>query len=132
MTFEEFGMYLENEFNDLKEANMLPGAPIVVETTKPEIPAGLESLVEDIRAEIDKEAEDLRCALGINAFAESFVCEETVKDLEELKGMANERLAHEHDKLDKILGDLFVVEGGSFENMGAFETHLRNLFEESA
>ena len=50
MTFEEFDMYLQNEYNELKEANMIPGDPIVVETMIPLIPEGLESLVEDIRA----------------------------------------------------------------------------------
>ena len=70
---------------------MLPDDPIV-ETTIPTIPEGFEDLVAGIRTDIDMEAENLEGVLGINAFAESFVCEEVVKDLDEIKLEADDLL----------------------------------------
>ena len=129
MTFEEFEMFLTDEFNELKESNMLPGDPIEVEVNIPAITAGFETLVEDIRSDINKEAEDLKNNLALNQFAETFVCEEMVKDLSELQKIAEDDLYHQHDKLVKDFNDLFIVFGGNFDNRLAFENHLLELFE---
>ena len=47
---EQFEVYLQNEFDEMKKANMLPEEPHVVKTNMHPVPMGFEPYVEDLRA----------------------------------------------------------------------------------
>jgi hypothetical protein len=61
---------------------LLPDAPVEVEFTIPEVPSGLESLVESLRIEIADEAAALGDLLDFNQFAFDFVCEEICDEID--------------------------------------------------
>ena len=127
-TLKEFNMFLNTEFDELKAAGMLPETPIVVETTEPPIPAGMESLVEELRQQIKDAAVELGCVLDFNAFAFDFVCEEIVDKIDKVKELANARLDQKNAELDSILADLFLVEAEEGESEMAFNARLAGEF----
>jgi hypothetical protein len=69
---------------------LLPDDPAEVDYTIPDVPEGLESLVADLRDEIEEGADALADLLDFNQFAFDFVCEEICDEFEVVIGQANE------------------------------------------
>lgn len=45
----QFEVYLQNEFDEMKKANMLPEEPNVIKPNMHPVPIGFETYVEDLR-----------------------------------------------------------------------------------
>ena len=131
MTRSDFEDFIRAEFDELNNVNMLPEAPVVVDTTIPSIPAGLEPLVEELRAQIGDDATALGSVLDFNNFAFDFICEEAVDDIEEATVIATTALNEAAAELGGVINDLFVVEGVDGDTRLSFETKLRDQWAAS-
>jgi hypothetical protein len=105
---------------------MLPDAPVEPEVNIPEVPSGLESLVEDLRDQIGSEADTLGDILDFNQFAFDFVCEEICDEIQVSIDAAEAQLDLDTHALSEIIDDLYIVEGNDDESRLEFETRIRD------
>jgi hypothetical protein len=126
LSLEDFRLYLQSEFDALAAQGSLPGAPENPDFTIPSVPAGLEALVEDLRADIAAEAEALGAVLDFNKFASDFVCEEAVEKIVAAIAVQTTNLNDAAATFAGVLDDLFIVEGADGQTRMAFETQLRD------
>ena len=126
---DQFEVYLQNEFDEMMNANMLPEEPTVIKASMPPVPMGYEPYVEDLRRTMENDAKDLGYALDFNTFSFDFVCEETVDEIEKVRGIADKRIKKRREKLDHVISDLFLVEREGEESKMVFENRLFEQFE---
>ena len=79
-----------NEFETLRDNDMLPTDPVTVDRTIPDVPAGLEEFVEDFRDDINTNADALADTLTFNEFAFNFVCEESIDEIMTVQAAADQ------------------------------------------
>ena len=106
-TIEQFETFLEEEFAELKENDMLPNMPNEVETNDIPVPPGQEPLVEDLREQIDNEADMVGDQRDFNDFAFQFVCEEICMEIEEVMERASAAIWDKEAELTEITSQLF-------------------------
>lgn len=121
------------EFNELNNAGILPNGNVDLSDRVeiPMVPSGFDSVVEDLRDQIDAELDTLGNLLDFNGFAFAFVCEESCDEIQLLIDAGFEDFAAAKADLDKVLDDLLVIEGEEGETRMSFETKLREEFEAS-
>lgn len=127
-TIEQFETFLEEEFNELLENDMLPNQPNEVETNAIPVPPGQEPLVEDLRQQIDSEADMVGEQRDFNDFAFQFVCEEICKEIEEEMVKVEEAFAAKEQGLTEITSQLFSIFAEDGDTLMTFETRLRDEY----
>ena len=75
-----------------------------VETADIPVPAGSETLVEDLRDEIEEEADVVGEQIDFNNFAFQFVCDEICTDIEEVQLLAVDAIDAKEARLSEVMG----------------------------
>ena len=127
-TIEQFETFLEEEFSELQDNDMLPNQPNEVETNDIPVPQGQEPLVEDLRQQIDSEADMVGEQRDFNDFAFQFVCEEICMEIEEVQTRAEEAIWDKEQGLTEITSQLFSILAEEGDTLMTFETRLRDEY----
>ena len=75
-----------------------------VETADIPVPAGSEDLVEDLRDDIEEEADVVGEQIDFNNFAFQFVCDEICTDIEEVQVLASDAIDAKEARLAEVMG----------------------------
>ena len=125
-TIEQFETFLEEEFNELQEEDLIDETE--VETADIPVPAGSETLVEDLRDDIEEEADVVGEQIDFNNFAFQFVCDEICTDIEAVQVTANDAIDAKEARLAEVMGQLFQIYGQEGETRVLFETRMRDEY----
>ena len=101
-TIEQFETFLEEEFDELQEEDLIDETE--VETADIPVPAGSETLVEDLRDDIEEEADVVGEQIDFNNFAFQFVCDEICTDIEEVQALAVDAIDAKEARLGEVMG----------------------------